>query len=185
MVSFNKENYTMTKKQHIIHLLFFATFLLTESCEDCGCRNCGYNYPCYATNTTILFKDGVAVDTFNFYDVQHTTFMNKCVSVKEVCLKNGPRCFSKDSVLNFFHTEKEYYDQGYFNVNDIIGNRCGLIVEHNDNNSAGTLFITPEGYKLLEYYDYDSVIMTYTFDQFMYHSDWEVNELLDSGYELQ
>ena len=37
-----------------------------------------------------------------------------------------------------------------------------LPIKH-DYDYAGTYFITPEGYKLLELYDYDSVTMFYSF----------------------
>ena len=77
--------------------------------------------------------------------------------------------FSKDSVLNFFHTEREYNGRFYYDYSGpfnedgfVVGKQRGLITEH-DYDYAGTYFITPEGYKLLELYDYDSVTMFYSF----------------------
>ncbi|MBO7145016.1 MAG: hypothetical protein J6W13_09350 [Salinivirgaceae bacterium] len=154
------------KKHHIAFLLSTAV-LLAESCG--GINDYGYEFECLATNVTTLFKDGILIDTLKFYNTQYESYANKH-SVTEIIYKEDTLSFSKDSVLNFFHTGEEYSDLRYFDanrkryikVNYIVG-LCGLIVEHDDHNIAGTFFITPEGYKLLELCDYDSVTMFYTF----------------------
>ena len=172
------------KRHHITYLLFFFIFLLIECC-GCGCYDCGYDYECYATNTTIIFKNGIPVDTFNFYDTQYTWFRNKCVDVVKGRLEKGPLYFSKDSILNFFHTEKEYIsNHQYLNSYDEDYHYLGLIVEYYDNIYAPTLFITPEGYKLLELYDYDSVTMVFTFDEYRYALQSDIDDLAERGYKF-
>lgn len=148
-------------RKHCIAYLLFLIILLVCSCE--GFFSPGWDFECRAINVTTLFENGVSVDTFNFYDTQYEGGAHKR-SIKEKKYKKDSLFLSRDSVLKFFRTEEEYYNQEwYFNDKDIIGRRRGLIVECDDNNPAGTLFITPEGYKLLELCDYDSVTMFYTF----------------------
>lgn len=147
------------KKHYITYFSFFIV-LLTESCGGLG--SYGWNFECRATNVTTLFKEGVSVDTFKFFDLQRETRANKR-SIKEKIYMEEALYFSKDSVLNFFHTEWEYITiHNYWDV-DIRDHHLGLIDENYSDNPAGTLFITPEGYKLLELCDYDSVTMFYTF----------------------
>ena len=154
------------KKHHIAFLLSTAV-LLEESYG--GINDYGYEFECLATNVTTLFKDGILIDTLKFYNTQYESYANKHSVTKNI-YKEDSLFFSKDSVLNFFHTREEYSDLWYFDanskryikVNYIVG-LCGLIVEQDDHNLAGTLFITPEGYKLLELCDYDSVTMFYSF----------------------
>ena len=164
-------------KSHHITYLLLLTILLIEGC-DCGCHNCGYDWECYATNTVTLLKNGIPVDTFNFYDTQHTTFANKCISVEEACLTKDPFFFSKDSVLNFFYPQSECYE-----LKKDFSKDCGIIVGFSDL-YAPVLFITPEGYKLLESYDYDSVIMLYTFNRYMYRSREKIDKLKEKGYKF-
>ena len=156
------------KRHHITYLLFLTIIPLLTDCEfSISCY--GWNFECQAINTTTLFKDGVPVDTFNFYDTQESEAFCDKYAIKGKKYKEESFSFSKDSVLNFFHTEREYnyrfyYDySGSFNDDGfVVGKQCGLIAENNYN-YAGTYFITPEGYKLLELYDYDSVTMFYSF----------------------
>ena len=150
-----------------------------------GCHGSyGHHYDCYATNVTTLFKNGVPIETFNFCDTQCTEFHNEYVKVEDVKLTKGPLSFSKDSVLKSFHTEKE-------RVNCVwcfdIQKDHGIIVEPDSKLLAPTLFITSEGYKLLELYDYDSVTMFFTFDNYMYASRLQqetIDKLTDKGYEF-
>ncbi len=148
-------------KKHITYSVLFAILLIiAESCG--GLFSYGWDFECRATNVTTLFKEGVPVDTFNFYDTQRETRANKR-SIKEKIYSEDSLFLSRDSVLNFFHTEMEYYDRGY--IYNLPNGHFGLIVEleHTGNRSAGTLFISSEGYKLLELCDYDSVTMFYSF----------------------
>lgn len=157
------------KRHHITYLLFLTIIPLLTDCEfSISCY--GWNFECQAINTTTLFKDGVPVDTFNFYATQESDAFCDKYAIKSKKYKEDSLFFSKDSALNFFHTEKEYdyrfycdYSGAFNNDGFIEGDNCGLIVKNAYDNFAGTLFITPEGYKLLELYDYDSVTMFYSF----------------------
>ena len=164
-------------KKRYITCLFFLIVLLEESCKDFFSP--GYEYDCYATNVVTLYKGGFPIETFNFYDTQCTTFPHENVKVKKACLTKGPLCFSKDSVLSFFYNDWDDYKYGSSNK------ECGLIVMHGCHLAAPILFISPEGYKLLELCDYDSVTMFFTFDSYMYTSkEREIEKFIDMGYEL-
>ena len=174
----------MTKK-YLTYLLFSAILLMT-SCWCHDCLNCGYDYECYATNTATIFKNGEPIETYYFIDTQYTTFANKCVSVDEACLTKCPISISKDSALKFFHPHKEFMDKSSFYKkygNLSFSKDCGTIAIQHSKLPAPTLFITLEGYKLLEQCDYDSVTMVFTFDSYMYNSQRELDSWKDYGYK--
>lgn len=150
-----------------------------------GCHGSyGHYYDCYATNVTTLFKNGVPIETFTFCDTQCTEFPNEYVKVEDVKLTKGPLTFSKDSVLNSFRTEREYVNCGWcFDTQK----EHGVIVEPNSKLFAPTLFVTSEGYKFLELYDYDSVTMVFTFDNYIYAYRLQqetIDKLTDKGYKF-
>ena len=167
-------------KKHLTYLLFL-TIPLWVSCIFNDKQHTDYN--CYATNVITLFKNGVPIDTFNFYDIQYTVCFESD-EIKEKQITKGPLPFSKDSVLKFFLPCQEYRDGSYFVKYGSLDFKkdCGVIVIHNSYLRAPTLFITPEGYKLLELCDYDSVAMLYTFDSYMCDSQSTIDELADMGY---